>query len=86
MHAGAFVGSQARTLPVPDTLPNSTMRLYGGAQFHRAMSEFRSVTIRSCSDWCSHSLQDHGRWSLISHSNTGCAFPPQAGRGRTALP
>ncbi len=42
--AGAFVGSQARTLPVPDTLPNSTMRLYGGAQFHRAMSEFRSVT------------------------------------------
>ncbi len=37
--AGAFTTSKAGVLA--EALPNSHMRLYGGAQFHRAMSEFR---------------------------------------------
>ena len=40
--AGAFVGSNGKALPVPEgQLPNAGMRLFGGAQFHRAMAEFR---------------------------------------------
>ena len=32
-----------KVLPVPEGLPNAHMRLYGGAQYHRAMAEFRSA-------------------------------------------
>jgi hypothetical protein len=39
--SGAFLGESGRPLPVPEGLPNSGMRLLGGAQFHRAMAEFR---------------------------------------------
>jgi hypothetical protein len=35
------VGPDGKGLPVPDDLPNSHMRLFGGAQYHRAMAEFR---------------------------------------------
>ncbi|GAX84335.1 hypothetical protein CEUSTIGMA_g11757.t1 [Chlamydomonas eustigma] len=38
---GAFVGTNGRPLAVPEGLPNANMRLFGGAQFHRAMAEFR---------------------------------------------
>jgi hypothetical protein len=40
-HAGAFVGPDGKALPVPEDLPNAHMRLFGGAQYHRAMAEFR---------------------------------------------
>lgn len=40
--AGAFVGPDGKTLPVPENLPNAHMRLFGGAQYHRAMAEFRN--------------------------------------------
>ncbi len=40
--AGAFVGPDGKTLPVPENLPNAHMRLFGGAQYHRAMAEFRA--------------------------------------------
>ena len=40
--AGAFVGPDGKTLPVPEGLPNAHMRLFGGAQYHRAMAEFRN--------------------------------------------
>lgn len=42
MHTGAFVGPDGKTLPVPENLPNAHMRLFGGAQYHRAMAEFRN--------------------------------------------
>lgn len=40
--AGAFVGPDGKPLPVPENLPNAHMRLFGGAQYHRAMAEFRA--------------------------------------------
>ena len=43
MRGGAFVGGDGRALAAPPTLPNAHMRLYGGAQYHRAMAEFRAA-------------------------------------------
>jgi len=49
--AGAFVGPDSKTLPVPEGLPNAHMRLFGGAQYHRAMAEFRaSIGELTCPD------------------------------------
>ncbi|KAL0045566.1 hypothetical protein WJX82_010232 [Trebouxia sp. C0006] len=42
IRGGAFVGPDGKTLPVPENLPNAHMRLFGGAQYHRAMAEFRN--------------------------------------------
>ncbi|GAV89980.1 Dynamin_N domain-containing protein [Cephalotus follicularis] len=39
---GAFVGTDGIQLP-QKLIPNAGMRLYGGAQYHRAMAEFRFV-------------------------------------------
>ncbi|KAJ7560352.1 hypothetical protein O6H91_04G126000 [Diphasiastrum complanatum] len=39
---GAFVGSDGLQMPYKH-MPNAGMRLYGGAQYHRAMAEFRFV-------------------------------------------
>jgi hypothetical protein len=39
--AGAFTAGEGKPLVSPHELPNCNMRLYGGAQFHRAMAEFR---------------------------------------------
>ena len=36
------MGPDGKTLPVPENLPNAHMRLFGGAQYHRAMAEFRA--------------------------------------------
>lgn len=41
VRGGAFVGPEGATLSLAGPLPNANMRLYGGAQFHRAMAEFR---------------------------------------------
>ena len=50
-HAGAFVGPDGKSLPVPEGLPNAHMRLFGGAQYHRAMAEFRaSIGELTCPD------------------------------------
>lgn len=47
--SGAFMGADAKPLIAPDELPNCNMRLYGGAQFHRAMAEFRvGVGMMAC--------------------------------------
>ena len=35
------MGPDGKGLPIPTDLPNSQMRLFGGAQYHRAMAEFR---------------------------------------------
>ena len=49
--AGAFVGPDGKTLAVPEGLPNAHMRLFGGAQYHRAMAEFRaSIGELTCPD------------------------------------
>ncbi|KAG2491621.1 hypothetical protein HYH03_009992 [Edaphochlamys debaryana] len=42
---GAFAPAHGRHMapPAQEQVPNAGMRLYGGAQFHRAMSEFRLV-------------------------------------------
>ncbi|CAI9103974.1 OLC1v1002574C1 [Oldenlandia corymbosa var. corymbosa] len=42
VNGGAFVGSDGLQFP-HKLIPNSGMRLYGGAQYHRAMAEFRFV-------------------------------------------
>ena len=48
---GAFVGPDGKTLAVPEGLPNAHMRLFGGAQYHRAMAEFRaSIGELTCPD------------------------------------
>jgi hypothetical protein len=43
MRGGAFVAPDGRALAAPPGLPNAHMRLYGGAQYHRAMAEFRAA-------------------------------------------
>ncbi|KAL9329135.1 hypothetical protein ACSQ67_004138 [Phaseolus vulgaris] len=49
INGGAFIGSDGVQFPhklIPLTYPytqNASMRLYGGAQYHRAMAEFRFV-------------------------------------------
>ncbi|KAK9918350.1 hypothetical protein WJX75_003404 [Coccomyxa subellipsoidea] len=51
IRGGAFVGPDSKTLPVPEGLPNAHMRLFGGAQYHRAMAEFRaSIGELTCPD------------------------------------
>lgn len=42
VRGGAFVLPDGRPLAPPRDLANAHMRLYGGAQYHRAMAEFRS--------------------------------------------
>ncbi|GBF91812.1 dynamin ARC5 [Raphidocelis subcapitata] len=51
LRGGAFVSTNGEPLPLPSALPNANMRLYGGAQFHRAMAEFRLAVGRlTCPD------------------------------------
>ncbi|PNW77356.1 hypothetical protein CHLRE_10g433050v5 [Chlamydomonas reinhardtii] len=40
---GSFVSGSRALAGAHEAVPNAAMRLYGGAQFHRAMSEFRLV-------------------------------------------
>ncbi|KAK9214607.1 hypothetical protein WN944_006600 [Citrus x changshan-huyou] len=42
INGGAFVGTDGPQFP-HKLIPNAGMRLYGGAQYHRAMAEFRFV-------------------------------------------
>ncbi|XP_057415995.1 dynamin-like protein ARC5 [Lotus japonicus] len=42
INGGAFVGADVAQFP-HKLIPNAGMRLYGGAQYHRAMAEFRFV-------------------------------------------
>lgn len=42
VHGGAFLGPDGVQIPYK-LMPNGGMRLYGGAQYHRAMAEFRFV-------------------------------------------
>ncbi|KAK7319390.1 hypothetical protein RJT34_04111 [Clitoria ternatea] len=42
INGGAFVGADGAQFP-HKLIPNAGMRLYGGAQYHRAMAEFRFV-------------------------------------------
>lgn len=42
VHGGAFLGPDGVQIPYK-LMPNCGMRLYGGAQYHRAMAEFRFV-------------------------------------------
>ncbi|XP_057976631.1 dynamin-like protein ARC5 [Malania oleifera] len=42
VNGGAFIGTDGIQLP-HKLIPNAGMRLYGGAQYHRAMAEFRFV-------------------------------------------
>ena len=42
IRGGAFVGPDNKPVIVNEHLPNAHMRLFGGAQYHRAMAEFRA--------------------------------------------
>ncbi|KAL8536116.1 hypothetical protein ACS0TY_011662 [Phlomoides rotata] len=42
VNGGAFIGTDGLSFP-QKLIPNAGMRLYGGAQYHRAMAEFRFV-------------------------------------------
>lgn len=45
------MGPDGKPIPVPEDLPNAHMRLFGGAQYHRAMAEFRSaIGVLTCPD------------------------------------
>ena len=45
------MGLDGKPVLVPEDLPNANMRLFGGAQYHRAMAEFRSaVGVLTCPD------------------------------------
>ena len=46
IRGGAFVGPDSKPVIVNEQLPNSHMRLFGGAQYHRAMAEFRAGARR----------------------------------------
>lgn len=48
MRAGAFVTPDGKSYAATDELPNANMRLYGGAQYNRAMQEFRCVLCPLC--------------------------------------
>jgi hypothetical protein len=51
IRGGAFVGPDSKQVAVADQLPNSHMRLFGGAQYHRAIAEFRAgIGGIACSD------------------------------------
>jgi len=51
IRGGAFVAPDGKPLTVTDNLPNSHMRLFGGAQYHRAMAEFRmAIGEMTCPD------------------------------------
>ena len=41
VRGGSFVGGDGRPLQSHTTIPNSDMRLFGGAQYHRALEEYR---------------------------------------------
>lgn len=43
IRGGAFVNGDGRPCMAPEMVPNSEMRLFGGAQYHRAMEEFRMI-------------------------------------------
>lgn len=47
IRGGAFVGPDNKPVMVNEQLPNAHMRLFGGAQYHRAMAEFRAGEC-----WC----------------------------------
>ena len=51
IRGGAFLDTDGQPLPAYANLANKHMRLYGGAQYHRAMAEFRHVVgLMQCSD------------------------------------
>jgi hypothetical protein len=51
IRGGAFVGPDNKPVMVNEQLPNAHMRLFGGAQYHRAMAEFRAgIGTISCPD------------------------------------
>ncbi|KAL4448820.1 hypothetical protein ABPG77_007537 [Micractinium sp. CCAP 211/92] len=51
IRGGAFVGPDNKPVVVHEHLPNAHMRLFGGAQYHRAMAEFRAgIGTISCPD------------------------------------
>ena len=41
IRGGTFVGEDGRPLPAREAVPNADMRLFGGAQYHRALEEYR---------------------------------------------
>ena len=62
-HTGAFVAPDGKALPPSEGLPNSHMRLFGGAQYHRAMAEFRtSIGQLTCPDISRHACSSLHRF------------------------
>ena len=43
IRGGTFVGADGRPLSPAGGVPNADMRLFGGAQYHRALEEFRHI-------------------------------------------
>ena len=43
IRGGAFVAADGRPCVPPTMVPNAEMRLFGGAQYHRALEEFRTI-------------------------------------------
>ena len=43
IRGGAFVSNDGRPVNSENPIPNAEMRLFGGAQYHRALEEFRQI-------------------------------------------
>jgi GTPase SAR1 family protein len=43
IRGGAFVSNDGRPVSSENPIPNAEMRLFGGAQYHRALEEFRQI-------------------------------------------
>lgn len=75
---GAFVGPDNKPVIVSEHLPNAHMRLFGGAQYHRAMAEFRAGA-RALAGWLidwltvQHKWQHHGCLACPCGSAAGSA-------------
>ena len=72
------MGLNSRAVETPPTLANAHMRLFGGAQFHRAMEEFR-LAVGEIQVWFTSRYRSCGEVPMVSGqtdmANCPAVFP-----------
>lgn len=78
IRGGAFVGPDNKPVMVTEHLPNAHMRLFGGAQYHRAMAEFRAGAWRwgTWGLWAGRGGGTGGRWQHCWLGPRHAPLPP----------